>query len=258
MPFTPTHALAVVPLARLRFFSASALVIGCWIPDLPMFVRGTPSYATTHSWIWGPLSCLPYGMLAFVLFRLGRGPAIGFTPHAVRCRLVAYAAPRLRMNAAGWCAVALSLAVGVWTHILWDSFTHAGRWGSELFPSLAQPWLTVWQHPFPGYKLLQHGSSAIGLPLLGILVARWYAQLPASGECVAAASTTRRVLAIALLIGAPLVATALAWRRVPGAGLEFAEVLAYRVVTRTTAAYLVGFVALTLPQRLLADADAGR
>jgi hypothetical protein len=252
MPFTPTHALAVVPLARLRFFAPSALVIGSMIPDLPMFLGGTPSYDTTHSWIWGPLCCLPYGVLSFVLFRLGRGPALGFAPRTVRCRLAAYAPSRLRMSAMAWCAVGLSIAVGVWTHILWDSFTHEGRWGSELLPVLARPWLTVGAHPFPGYKVLQHGSSAIGLPLLGVVVARRYARAPGSDRSVAAASHTRRVVAAAVLIGAPLAAIALVWDGVPGAGLDFAEVLAYRAVTRTIAVYLVGFVALTLPQGLFA------
>ena len=84
MPFTPTHALAVVPLARLHALSPSALVIGSMIPDLWAFMPGAPSYSTSHSWLWGPITGVFYGLIAFVLFRACRGPAIAFAPEQAR------------------------------------------------------------------------------------------------------------------------------------------------------------------------------
>jgi hypothetical protein len=117
MPFTPTHALAAVPLARIRMLEPAALTIGTMLPDLPMFLPATPQYATTHDFRLGPFSCLPYGVLAFLLFRLCRGPAIALAPEAVRARLAPYVAPRLSMSASAWASVLLSLVLGVWTHI---------------------------------------------------------------------------------------------------------------------------------------------
>ena len=50
MPFTPTHVLAILPIAALKrpALPFSALVIGSMIPDLPLFVPLSPDYGTTH------------------------------------------------------------------------------------------------------------------------------------------------------------------------------------------------------------------
>jgi membrane-bound metal-dependent hydrolase YbcI (DUF457 family) len=245
MPFTPTHALAVVPLARVGWLVPSGLVIGSMVPDLPMFLPGTPSYSTTHAWPSGGLACLPYGLILFVLFRLCRGGAIGFGPCIVRRRLAAHAAPDLRMSVGSWMAVALSIVLGVWTHILWDGFTHAGRFGSVLWPELSRTWLTLGGASLPGYKLLQYGSSAVGLPLLGVVIARWYAwQAESQGLVVEPATLLRRGAAILLLIGAPVAAAALGWPR--WVRTESNELYAYYVITRTIGVYLFGAVTLTL------------
>jgi len=252
VPFTPTHTLAAVPLARIRWLAPSALAIGCMVPDVPLFFPATPHYATTHSWGWGPLSCLPYGLLAFALFRLCRGPAIGLAPEPVRRALAQYAEPDLRLSAAAWASVVASIALGVWTHIFWDGFTHAGRFGSALIPQLALPWLTLSGHAIPGSKVLQYGSSVVGLPLLAVIVARWYRRQPADhAVAIAPAGRLRRVLACLLLIAAPTAGVVVAWSRALRAHTLYADVLAYEFVTHTLATYLVGFVALTLPQRLL-------
>ena len=39
----------------------------------------------------------------------------------------------------GW--LVPSLLIGIWTHIFWDSFTHCGRWGSDVFPVLRSAFL---------------------------------------------------------------------------------------------------------------------
>lgn len=149
-----------------------------------------------------------------------------------------------------WASVIISIALGVWTHIAWDGFTHADGFGTELMPALATPWLIVWGQTLPGYKVLQYGSSVVGLPILGVVVARWYGRQRSTDErAIAAASRARRVLAITLLLGAPLVAVAVSLCCVPRAEPGFARLFVYEVVTRTIATYLVGIVALTLPQR---------
>ena len=68
----------------------------------------------------------------------------------------------------------LALAVGAGTHVLWDEFTHRGRWGPEIFPALAEQWGAV-----PGYRWLQYVTSVLGgLVLLGWAV-RWWLRTPA-------------------------------------------------------------------------------
>ena len=39
MPFTPTHMIAVLPLARVRAIPFSALALGSMVPDFPLYFR---------------------------------------------------------------------------------------------------------------------------------------------------------------------------------------------------------------------------
>ena len=61
MPFTPTHVVAVVPVAALcgRALPFSALAIGCMVPDFPLFVPFVTDYGMTHS-----IAGLFHGVLA--------------------------------------------------------------------------------------------------------------------------------------------------------------------------------------------------
>ncbi len=59
--------------------------------------------------------------------------------------------------------LAVSFVLGVLSHIVWDLFTHEGRWGVQAIPGLEEMW-----GPLPGFKWLQHGSSLIGLAIIAI------------------------------------------------------------------------------------------
>jgi hypothetical protein len=258
MPFTPTHALAAVPLCRWRVLDPAALAIGCMLPDLPMFLPATPSYGTTHDFIRGPLSCLPYGLLAFIVFRRCRGQAIAFLPEPMRRRLAAYAAPRLQLSFSAWLGIALALVLGVWTHILWDSFTHADRFGSKLFPELMTTWLTLHGYRLRGYEVLQHGCSVVGLPILALVVARWYARQPRDGVATEAASVWRRALLVVLALAAPIFAAGYAFGRVQRSDPDFWHSIAFELVTFTLSAYVIGAALLTLPRALSAESQTQR
>jgi hypothetical protein len=245
MPFTPAHTLAVIPLARVRALTPSALAIGSMIPDLWAFMPGAPSYSTSHSWVWGAITGVCYGLAAFVLFRICRGPAIAFAPEQARRKLAPYVAHDLSMGVRGWASVVISLVLGVWTHVLWDSFTHAHGLGTVWFPQLMTEWLSVWGRPWRGHKVLQLGSAAIGLPILAWLIARWYARLPAAGLAIEPASSKLRVLGITLFVCAPIAVLCMSW------GVDLAEPQAFEffvrhVVTRTISLYALGLGALTL------------
>jgi hypothetical protein len=248
MPFTPTHALAVVPLARVRALTPSALAIGSMIPDLWAFVPGAPLYSTSHSWTWGAISGVCYGLIAFVLFRSCRGPLIAFASERARRKLAAYAPPDLAIGARGWASVVISIVIGVWTHILWDSFTHAHALGTVWFPQLMTDWITVWGRPWRGHKVLQLGSAAVGLPILAWLVARWYTRLPVGPSASRAASFELRALGVALLVGVPVAVLGASWTADCAAPPAF-ELFVRVVVTRTISLYAVAAVALTLAVR---------
>jgi hypothetical protein len=174
MPFTPSHALVALPFIRTPLVPA-AIAIGAMTPDLPLFLRGVGlNYSFTHTAgnvVWT-------GLLAFALFLVWRIVLRPAVPELVPAR-VARRLPedwdRSAMSAAGEAVgvgrrrsypvlLAVSLLLGVISHIVWDLFTHEGRTGVQLFPVLDEMW-----GPLPGFKWLQHGSSVIGL----VIIAAW-------------------------------------------------------------------------------------
>jgi hypothetical protein len=252
MPFTPTHTLAAVPLSRIAGVIPSALAIGCVAPDLPMFVRGTPSYGVTHSFLHGVPACLPFGVLGFVLFRLCRGPALGFAPLAVRRRLAHHAGVDLRLTPPFALSLLISVALGVLSHITWDGFTHANRFGSRLWPALMRPWLELAGHRLPGYEVLQHACSIVGLPLLAVVVIRWYRrQSPGTTPPVPPAPRALVLLACSLLAAIPPFCGVIAYGRALAKPNHFLSDLAYHAVTLTLAGYVGVALLVTLPQRVL-------
>jgi hypothetical protein len=63
------------------------------------------------------------------------------------------------------------------SHIVWDLFTHEGRWGSVAIPALAADWGQL-----PGYKWLQHGSSVAGLAIIGVWMVVWLRRRPVAAS----------------------------------------------------------------------------
>ncbi|MFB7251787.1 DUF4184 family protein [Microbacterium sp. NPDC056234] len=178
MPFTPSHAVVALPFIRTPLIP-SAIAIGAMTPDLPLFVRGVGlEYGFTHTGahiVWT-------GLIAFVLFLvwrvLLRPSAAELSPTWAAARLprewnqTPWAAARQAVGAGErrWypLLLAASLLIGVASHILWDLFTHEDRWGSEVLPILDAQW-----GPLQGFKWLQHGSSALGLIIIGIWMLMW-------------------------------------------------------------------------------------
>ncbi|TKJ32487.1 DUF4184 family protein [Blastococcus sp. CCUG 61487] len=170
MPFTPSHAAAVLPFLRTPL-PASALVAGSVAPDL-LFYLPVEQRWPTHT---AAAVVTTNVVLAFTAWAVWHGllarPAVRAAPAALRARLTTVPLglrARLASPArVGW--TLLAFAVGAATHVLWDEFTHRGRWGPEVFPALAEQWGVM-----PGYRWLQYLLSVVGgLVLLGWLVLWW-------------------------------------------------------------------------------------
>lgn len=182
MPFTPSHAVLALPFIRTPLVPA-AVAVGAMTPDLPLFVRGTPlTYATTHSWPGLALTLL----VAFVLLLAWRcvlRPAIReLSPAWLATRLpqewdlpardaaldAVGAGPRYPRGRGYPLLLVASLLIGVVSHIVWDAFTHEGRWGLALIPALDESW-----GPLLGYKWMQYASGVVGLVIIAIWAALW-------------------------------------------------------------------------------------
>ena len=176
MPFTPTHVAAIIPIAAAapRALPFSALVIGSMIPDLPLFVQLPPSYTTTHSIIGVFIACVPLGMACLLTFQcLLKRPLFALLPDLVRSRCAAISTSCVEPTLTFFVSSSLAIAIGAATHVFWDSFTHQGRWGSNVFPSLNASVLTIWGHAVPGYKAVQYGSTLVFLPFVLVVLVVW-------------------------------------------------------------------------------------
>jgi uncharacterized protein DUF4184 len=199
VPFTGSHPAAVLPLLRpLRRLGvpASAPVIGSLAPDLPFYVMVTSITEQTHS-LAGVFSIdIAIGAVAFAAWRLLGRPATDVLLPGLRG-----AAPETGddVRTPSWwrrsLSVALGLAVGGLTHVIWDSFTHAGMWGVDRLP-----WLADRYGPLPGYEWAQYASSVAGL----VVLAGWWAR---SRRPVVL--SRRAVRAWAMVAGAALAGAAL-------------------------------------------------
>ena len=181
MPFTPSHAVVALPFVRTPL-PAAAIAVGAMTPDLPLFVRAFPeTYGMTHSFAWLPVTVL-VGLGLLLMWRCILRPAAReLSPRWLAARLPeewdAGAAAGLvsvfvrrggtRPSASGAVLTIAALAIGVATHLVWDAFTHEGRWGMTSL-DLGTMW-----GPLPAYKWLQYGSSAFGLIVIALWSARW-------------------------------------------------------------------------------------
>ncbi|CAL9387826.1 DUF4184 family protein [Streptomyces sp. enrichment culture] len=174
MPFTLSHAAAVLPGihrsgAARGPLVASALVMGSLSPDMTYFadsfVPGAMTFGdVTHSTL-GVLAVDPWVAAALTaLWLMVREPLVALLPGRWRGRL--YAVLRGRpwrerrpVALAVWFYV--SAVIGAATHVVWDLFTHPGRWGTRVLPVLGESLAG-----FPVYTYVQYGSSAAALGVL--------------------------------------------------------------------------------------------
>ena len=216
MPFTPTHILAIVPIAAIKRLSLpfSALVIGSMIPDFPLFVSLSPKYDTTHSPLGLFTACLPLGLASFLMYHLlMRRPLVELLPFAIRSRL-----PRdariVEPSLSFFARASLAIVVGASTHVFWDSFTHRDRWGTRIFPRLNDTVMNLGDYAVPGYKLLQYGCTFIGLPCLLLLAVSWLSNRRpdvSAGDAILSGTAKAAVYLLAALV--PIAVALLVWRR---------------------------------------------
>lgn len=186
MPFTPAHAVVALPFVRTPLLPA-AIAVGAMAPDLPLFVGGSVlTYQVTHTNV---LVTSLVALLLLSLWYLLLRPAVReLSPAWIAERLpsewdvtgaavwtIVRTSPRgsrsriWREDSVVFSAIlAVSLTLGVLSHVLWDAFTHEGRWGVLLVPALTEQW-----GPLLGYKWLQYGSGVVGLTIIAVFALVW-------------------------------------------------------------------------------------
>ena len=215
MPFTPTHVIAILPAAKCgKWLPFSALAIGSMMPDFPLFFPIGPDYRVMHSPMGLFTGCLPIGIGLFLLFQLVvKVPIISLLPTLVQTRLSSCRKPRLSFSAVFWVQVCAAVLLGAVSHVVWDSFTHEGRWGTKVFPILNEPF-PVFNRAVPGFRLFQFGSTFVGLPFLAILSAVWlWRNSPEPvGDDLYPFSFRAKSIGILTLFAIPCIATVLSFK----------------------------------------------
>ena len=171
MPFTFAHPAVVLPINRVfrTSLSLTGLVIGSMVPDFEGFILVTDIKTYSHTWHGMFWLDIPLGIaIAFLFHAIVRDPLIDNLPIFFRRRLVGY--KRLQWNSyfsRHWPNVILALFIGIFSHLVWDDFTHLNGFFVRHIPFLHQ-WYYIAGKPYPVYKMLQLGTSVLGV--LAILI----------------------------------------------------------------------------------------
>ncbi len=140
------------------------------------------------------------------------GGALALLPEVVGSRCGSLSTSRVEPTWAFMALSALAIAIGAATHVFWDSFTHRGRWGTELFPQLNDHVATVWGYDMPGYKALQYGSTLVLLPCLALLVVIWLCrQTPGHVGGRPGLPAFWKVIIYMIILFIPMVVTIVVW-----------------------------------------------
>lgn len=242
MPFTISHAAAVLPLKNTRL-PLAALMIGSMSPDFAYFLPGELARGSTHNLSGILLFCLPVSLALWLLFvRVLEHPTVELLPSAWRERV-----PRsdpLSWRSVGLAAVAIIL--GAITHVIWDAFTHAHTFITDAFPAMHAEAFRIYGSPVRVFFILQVLSSIFGL----LALAWWANGLRHSAPRIApataspAALTDRaRIFGVASIVAVSVI-TALASYAVNAD--ELIEYRFFRMLIGGMTGWLIGWCAVAV------------
>jgi len=203
MPFTLSHPAAVLPFARTKLVF-SALVAGALAPDIGYFLAFSPSHTESHSLAGLLCFCVPAGLLLLLLFqKVLKHPLLALFPVRHQARLYPYARDFRFTPVPRFFLILLSLLVGSATHLVWDSVTHQSGWVVRRVPELTARVFLTQTESMPVYKLLQHGSTVLGLIVLGVAYFIWLRKAePANVNAPRLALPAKVIIAFIMFAGA--------------------------------------------------------
>jgi hypothetical protein len=166
VPFTVSHAAAVLPLQRFGKYRLplSALMVGSMAPDFGYFYSAEMSRQLTHTIPALFTFCLPAGLFGWFFYIVVLEKAtitlLSDRWHTRFAHTDAITAPLILR-------ACIAIVIGAITHLVWDSFTHRATIVTNAIPALnlptpGLPWLPI-------YSLLHALSSVVGV----VILAHW-------------------------------------------------------------------------------------
>jgi hypothetical protein len=194
MPFTFAHPAAVLPLRRSRYFDFPALVVGSVIPDAGYFFGRWNVDNFSHSLMGSLAFDLPMGIILVILFYALRLPFIGILPKQQRQIFF----PLCQRPAGNAVIVLVSVLIGIWVHLLLDSFTHKNGWIVQHLPALQIPVWSFQNKTLRVYNVLWFFCSFVGIAWLYFVYGQW--KEISAGIVTSTAAKLRNGALIAFLI----------------------------------------------------------
>lgn len=237
MPFTLSHAAAIWPFQRTRL-ELSALIAGSFAPDFSyfFFLSGYGLYA--HSLQGMFVLDLPLSLVGLWLFHaFVKYPFSVLLPKGIRARLKPRANGFTFWPPARLALIVVSILVGLATHIFWDSFTHPFYWPYRHLSFLRMPIHLPIEGDVHMYKVLQDGSTILGLAVVAVWIGWWY-RATEPGELPTAKPYSQgqiRVITIVVPVLALLGGMFKSYKNMGIPDLEFRSVLHFAVITAIAA-----------------------
>jgi Domain of unknown function (DUF4184) len=170
MPFTPAHASIVLPLLRIKpsRVSATALVIGSMAPDFEYFIKMSVNSEHSHTLLGILYFDIPVTIvLAFIFHVVVKRNLITNLPAFIQTRMNDLLSLDFKQHFRSYYGVVIiSAAMGAFSHILWDAFTHNDGFFAtriDVYKHVFIPYAGV---RYPLFYALQHISTFVGLAVI--------------------------------------------------------------------------------------------
>jgi hypothetical protein len=219
MPWTFAHPAAVLPLARWapKYLNLPALVCGSLAPDVLYYADEFEVAGYAHTAVGSVVAGLPLGLLCLLFFYLLRRPLWFLLPQPHRSAVAPLLESTPWRGKWFWLVAIVSTLIGVWTHNIWDSFTHYNGWMVLRIPLLWDWTLWVGNRALQAHRVLQLLSSALGALVLVLAYFSWLRRQPRSRAQLRDRGELFRYGALA---GAALVSVAVAFPFAHDAALD--------------------------------------
>ncbi|AEB76555.1 DUF4184 family protein [Clostridium botulinum] len=173
MPFTFSHPAIVIPLNKQlpKYFNITALILGSMAPDFEYFLRFKPIGKIGHTLLGVFSFDIPIVfIMAFLWHCIIKKTFILSLPDPFDKKLSYFLNKKADVfNIKYVITFVVSTLVGVYSHILWDAFTHKTGFFVTRIALLSNN-IKIMHFNIPIYKILQHGSTLIATVYIIIYV----------------------------------------------------------------------------------------
>jgi len=171
MPIPLAHPSVVLPLRRYcpRWFSLPALVIGTIAPDAGYLFHDPGLGATSHEFFGSLAFGIPVGAILLAILFGFRKWVVSKLPETQR----KIYEPLCRRPLGPLWIVTLSLILGIWSHVIWDSFVHVDSSMVERLPFLYMPVIQYAGRTARVSHVLWYGSSFAGVVAVFLALENW-------------------------------------------------------------------------------------